>query len=56
MLKILFCKDLLEGGLQSDRPGNAPSSRVRSVQEVIGTALDKIGTYNDLDNKLNFQL
>ena len=35
----------------SERPANAPAAKIPSVQEVIGTALDKIGTYNDLDNK-----
>ena len=37
--------------VESERPGNAPKTKIPSVQEVIGTALDKIGTYNDLDNK-----
>ena len=36
---------------ESERPANAPKTKIPSVQEVIGTALDKIGTYNDLDNK-----
>ena len=36
---------------ESERPANAPAAKIPSVQEVIGTALDKIGTYNDLDNK-----
>ncbi len=47
-------KDLLgenKSGIGEERPGNAPGRKIRSVQEVIGTALDRIGTYNDLDNK-----
>ena len=36
---------------ESERPANAPKSAIPSVRQVIGTALDKIGTYNDLDNK-----
>lgn len=34
-----------------NRPGFKPSTKVPSVQEVIGRALDSIGTYSDLDNK-----
>ena len=37
--------------VEEERPANAPKSKIPSVQEVIGTALDKIGTYNDLDNE-----
>lgn len=45
-------EDLLgENKLANDRPGYAPGRSIATVQEVIGTALSKIGTYNDLDNK-----
>ena len=45
-------EDLLgDNKLPNDRPANAPNRKIASVQEVIGTALSQIGTYNDLDNK-----
>ena len=34
-----------------NRPTNVPDRKVPSVDEVIGRALDYIGTYNDLDNR-----
>ena len=34
-----------------NRPAYEPKKVPPSVQEVIGRALDAIGTYNDLDNK-----
>lgn len=37
--------------LEEIRPAFKPSKAVPKVEEVIGRALDKIGTYNDLDNK-----
>ena len=38
--------------LPNNRPAVKPSKPIPSVQEVIGRALDKIGTYSDLDNRL----
>ena len=37
--------------LPVNRPALKPSKPIPSVQEVIGRALDKIGTYSDLDNR-----
>jgi len=37
--------------LPANRPALKPSKPIPSVQEVIGRALDKIGTYSDLDNR-----
>ena len=34
-----------------NRPAHRPQKVPPSVHEVIGRALDAIGTYNDLDNK-----
>ena len=34
-----------------NRPANVPDKKVPSVADVIGRALDYIGTYNDLDNR-----
>ena len=34
-----------------NRPANFPDKKVPSVADVIGRALDYIGTYNDLDNR-----
>ena len=45
--------DLLgDNKVQANRPAAAPDAKVPTVQEVIGRALDSIGTYNDLDNRL----
>ena len=44
--------DLLgDNRVQANRPAAAPDAKVPTVQEVIGRALDSIGTYNDLDNR-----
>lgn len=44
--------DLLgDNALAQNRPALKPSKRIPTVQEVIGRALDKIGTYSDLDNR-----
>lgn len=49
--------DLLgDNQLPNLRPGNKPDKKIPSVSEVIGRALDKIGTYNDLDNKYTYFL
>ncbi len=34
-----------------NRPPFAPNRKIPAVQEVIGRALNAIGTYNDLDNR-----
>ena len=34
-----------------NRPAYRPNIPIPKVEEVIGRALDSIGTYNDLDNK-----
>ena len=34
-----------------NRPAYAPKIPIPTVEEVIGRALDSIGTYNDLDNR-----
>ena len=45
-------KDLLgDNKVQANRPARSSDQKVPSVQEVIGRALDAIGTYNDLDNR-----
>ena len=45
-------QDLLgDNSLPANRPALKPSKPIPTVQEVIGRALDKIGTYSDLDNK-----
>ena len=33
------------------RPANQPSAPVLPIREIIAAAIDRIGTYNDLDNK-----
>ena len=38
-------------GTNDSRPANFPDKKVPSVADVIGRALDYIGTYNDLDNR-----
>jgi len=44
--------DLLgDNKVEANRPALQPNQKVPSVQEVIGRALDAIGTYNDLDNR-----
>ena len=40
--------------LNINRPANAPDKTIPSVSDVIGRALDHIGTYSDLDNRLEF--
>ena len=40
-----------ENKLPENRPATKPTKPIPSVQEVIGRALDKIGTYSDLDNR-----
>ena len=55
--KRLIAQEKKDGDLLGDnslptlRPSNQPKAKVPSVEEVIGRALDKIVTYNDLDNK-----
>ena len=44
-------QDLLDDVPAPNRPANKPAAMTPTVEEVIGRALDKIGTYNDLDNK-----
>jgi len=45
-------EDLLEVNLpSSNRPANKQRLMTPTVEKVIGAALDRIGTYNDLDNK-----
>ena len=34
-----------------NRPANVPDKKIASVADVIGRALDHIGTYSDLDNR-----
>lgn len=52
LAKIKKESDLLKDNkVHSYRPGYKPQKKIPSVQEVIGRALDSIGTYNDLDNK-----
>ncbi|XP_059095329.1 dihydropyrimidine dehydrogenase [NADP(+)]-like [Tigriopus californicus] len=52
LAKVKKESDLLrENKVHSYRPGYKPQKKIPSVQEVIGRALDSIGTYNDLDNK-----
>lgn len=36
---------------QVNRPANVPDKKIASVADVIGRALDHIGTYSDLDNR-----
>ena len=36
---------------QVNRPANVPDKKISSVADVIGRALDHIGTYSDLDNR-----
>lgn len=36
---------------QPQRPPNAPKNPVPAIRAIIGAAVDRIGTYNDLDNK-----
>jgi len=44
--------DLLgDNNVEENRPAIKTDRKVPTVQEVIGRALDSIGTYNDLDNK-----
>lgn len=44
--------DLLgENKVEMNRPAFQPAKGIPKVQEVIGRALDAIGTYNDLDNR-----
>ena len=44
--------DLLkENSVTANRPAHEPKKMPPKVAEVIGRALDAIGTYNDLDNK-----
>lgn len=45
-------QDILgENKVQANRPANKPSKPIPTVMEVIGRALDKIGTYSELDNR-----
>lgn len=45
-------EDLLGGNqVAPNRPANRQKEMTPQVREVIGRALDKIGTYNDLDNR-----
>ena len=37
--------------LAKNRPANIPDKNIPSVADVIGRALDHIGTYSDLDNR-----
>ena len=34
-----------------NRPANVPDKKIAAVADVIGRALDHIGTYSDLDNR-----
>ena len=44
--------DILDDNtVQTNRPAYKPKIPPAKVAEVIGRALDSIGTYNDLDNK-----
>jgi len=43
--------DILEKKPEMNRPANKLTKMTPTVEEVIGKALDKIGTYNDLDNR-----
>ena len=42
---------LVENTVKANRPAFEPKKMPQKVAEVIGRALDSIGTYNDLDNK-----
>ena len=33
------------------RPANQPSTAILPIREIIAAAIDRIGTYGDLDNK-----
>ena len=46
-------KDLLGNNkvANENRPANVPDKKISSVADVIGRALDHIGTYSDLDNR-----
>ena len=46
-------KDLLGNNKVSNqnRPANVPDKKISAVADVIGRALDHIGTYSDLDNR-----
>lgn len=33
------------------RPANQPSTPIPPIREIIAAAIDRIGAYNDLDNK-----
>ena len=37
--------------LTENRPANIPDRKIPAVSDVIGRALDHIGTYSDLDNR-----
>jgi hypothetical protein len=37
--------------LTENRPANIPDKKISAVADVIGRALDHIGTYSDLDNR-----
>ena len=37
--------------LTKNRPANVPDKTIPAVADVIGRALDHIGTYSDLDNR-----
>lgn len=52
LAKLHKNEDLLKDNtVPANRPENKPTKKVPSVDEVIGRALDYIGTYNDLDNR-----
>ena len=46
-------KDLLGNNkvANENRPANVPDKKISSVADVIGRALDHIGTYSDLENR-----
>merc|ERR1719187_1528755 len=44
-------QDILDDVPAPNRPANVPNKKVPSVADVIGRALDSIGTYSDLDNR-----
>ena len=37
--------------MTENRPANIPDKKIPAVADVIGRALDHIGTYSDLDNR-----
>lgn len=43
--------DLLEGHDEMVRQVNRPVTNVPPIRDIIAAAIDRIGTYADLDNK-----